>query len=101
MTVTIEHLTLQRKRAKEFLSCILNLKPESDHVLSRIIMDKHNGSIHVTTNDPNYERSAYLIELIHTSTRGFTQDEKARILFSMLHRFNLKAYKLNNDWEAL
>ena len=101
MTVTIEHLTQQRQQAKHYLKSIISSNPTTIPRIYRIIMDKHTGSIHMTKDDINYERSCYLIGVFHSTPFGYTEKEKATIRFSVLHRFNLKAWILNEDWEAL
>ena len=96
---TISYLTAQKKRAKDYLDYILDLSPTTTSRLDRILMNKETGFVGMSTNNSDYEESNYLINSYHSSSIPFTKEEKARFLFSMLHRFNLKAYKLNNDWE--
>ena len=99
MTATIEHLIAQRRYCKDYLQTIMQENHETPPTLYRILMDKRTGSVHRTQNDYNYERCCYLIGSYHSSSNKSTPHEKAALLFTMLHQFNLCAYELNNDWE--
>ena len=101
MTVTIEHLKYQRHCCRDYLKTILNMKPSNTPYIYRILMDRNTGSVHLSRNDPNYERCCYLIELFHSSHFKLTNKEKAKMLFSMLHRFNVNAHKLNDNWQDI